>query len=48
MFRGLDKLLAELDFNGELKVDRINLIRSELSKNGARYSVISSAKLTSA
>ncbi|MCH2475092.1 MAG: RNA 2',3'-cyclic phosphodiesterase [Gemmatimonadetes bacterium] len=48
MFRGLDKLLAELDFNGELKVDRINLIRSELSKNGARYSVVSSAKLASA
>jgi len=37
-----------LDFNRELKVDRTNLIRSELSKNGARYSVISSAKLASA
>ena len=48
MFRGLDKLLAELDFNGALKVDRINLIRSQLSKNGARYNVVSSAKLASA
>ena len=48
MFRGLDKLLAELDFNGALKVDRINLIRSQLSKNGAQYDVVSSAKLASA
>ena len=48
MFRGLDKLLAELDFTGALKVDRINLIRSQLSKNGARYNVVSSAKLASA
>ncbi|MDE0731123.1 MAG: 2'-5' RNA ligase family protein, partial [Longimicrobiales bacterium] len=48
MFRGLDKLLAELDFTGKVKVDRINLSRNELSKNSARYSVISSAKLASA
>ena len=48
MFRGLDKLLAESDFNGALKVDRINLIRSQLSKNGVQYDVVSSAKLASA
>jgi 2'-5' RNA ligase len=48
MFRGLDKLLAELDVNRELKVDGISLIRSELSENGARYSLFSSAKLVSA
>ena len=48
MFRGLDKLLAELDFDGALKVGRINLIQSQLSKNGAQYNVVSSAKLASA
>ena len=47
-FRGLDKPLVELDVSGKLKVDGINLIRSQLSKNGARYSVFSGAKLASA
>ena len=48
IFRGLAKLLAPLEFSGEVKVHRINLIRSQLSKNGARYSVVSGAKLASA
>lgn len=44
-FRGLDERMAALDFTGELKVRSIDLMRSHLSKNGAHYSVVSSARL---
>jgi 2'-5' RNA ligase len=44
-FRGLDELVADMDFSFELKVRTIDLIRSRMSKDGARYSVVSSAKL---
>jgi len=44
-FRGLDQLVADMEFSAEVKVRTIDLIRSNLSKDGARYSVLSRAKL---
>lgn len=44
-FRGLDELVAGLEFTSEVKVRSIDLMRSHLSKEGARYSLVSSAKL---
>ena len=44
-FRGLDEVVASIDFSAEVKVRTIDLVRSNLSKDGARYSVVSSAKL---
>jgi 2'-5' RNA ligase len=44
-FRGLDELVAELRFRGVVHVRTIDLMRSHLSKEGARYSIVSSAKL---
>jgi 2'-5' RNA ligase len=44
-FRGLDEVMADLAFSGEVKVHTINLMRSQLSRTGAKYKVISSARL---
>jgi len=44
-FRGLDRLVADMEFKGEMNIRTIDLMRSQLSKEGARYSIISSAKL---
>jgi 2'-5' RNA ligase len=44
-FRGLDEVMAGLEFNGDVKVRTIDLMRSQMSKDGARYSVLSRAKL---
>ena len=44
-FRGLDELVADMAFKGELKVHTMDVMRSQLSKSGPRYSGISSAKL---
>lgn len=44
-FRGLDTLMADMDITGDLKVHTIDLIRSHLSREGARYSVLASARL---
>ena len=44
-FRGLDRLMAAMDFQGELTVRSIDLMRSHLSRDGARYSVVSSVRL---
>ena len=46
-FRGLDESLAQLDFDGEIKVHTLDLMRSHLSREGARYSVLHSARLAS-
>jgi len=48
VFRGLDQQLAALDFEGEVKVHTLDLMRSHLSREGTRYSVLSSARLASA
>ena len=44
-FRGLDQLVADMEFSAEVKVRSVDLIRSNVSKDGARYRVLSSAKL---
>jgi 2'-5' RNA ligase len=44
-FRGLDEVMAGLEFSGDVKVRTIDLMRSQMSKDGARYSVLSIAKL---
>jgi len=44
-FRGLDELAAGLGYQGEIKVRKVDLMRSHLSKDGARYSVFSSTSL---
>ena len=47
-FRGLDALAAGLDFRYEIDVTSLELMRSHLSRTGARYSVVSSAGLETA
>ncbi len=44
-FRGLDERMAAMEFEGDLKVRTIDLMCSHLSAEGARYSVVASAKL---
>ena len=44
-FRGLDALVADLDFRHHIDVTSVELMRSHLSRTGARYSVVSSAPL---
>jgi 2'-5' RNA ligase len=44
-FRGLDGFVADMSFEGQLKVRSIDLMQSTPSKEGPAYSVISSAKL---
>ena len=45
VFRGLDQQLADLEVRGEIKVRTIDLMRSDLSPEGPRYSIVSSARL---
>ncbi len=47
-FRELDEMFASLQFEDELKVHSIDLMRSHLSRDGARYSVVSSVRLGAA
>jgi 2'-5' RNA ligase len=47
-FRGLDSIMAGMEFDGEVKVHTIDLMRSHLSREGASYSVLASARLASA
>jgi 2'-5' RNA ligase len=44
-FRGLDDLMADLAFGGDVKVHTLDLMRSGLSKGGAKYTSLASAKL---
>jgi 2'-5' RNA ligase len=44
-FRGLDEMMADTDFRGEVKVHTLDLMRSRLSRAGAKYSVLASARL---
>lgn len=44
-FRGLDEVCAEIDFGVEVPVDALDLVRSRLSRDGPRHSVVSSNPL---
>jgi 2'-5' RNA ligase len=46
-FRGLDDAMAELEFKGDVRVHSLDLMRSQLVRDGAKYTVLSSAKLAS-
>jgi 2'-5' RNA ligase len=43
-FRGFDDVMAELEFSGRATVHTLDLMRSHLSREGARYSVLASAR----
>lgn len=45
LFRELDRTLAGLSFDDEIKVHTVDLMRSHLSREGARYTVVSSLRL---
>jgi 2'-5' RNA ligase len=45
-FRGLDEVVAAMTFRGELNVHTLDLMRSQLARGGAQYSILSSVKLT--
>jgi 2'-5' RNA ligase len=47
VFRELDEPMAELQFDGELRVHALDLMRSELSRAGSRYTVVATARLGS-
>ncbi len=44
-FRGLDEVVADLEYHTKIRVRAVDLMRTHLSREGARYSVVSSAKL---
>ncbi len=44
-FRGLDELVAGLDFETGVNVEAVHLMRSHLSRSGARYSVVGGSHL---
>lgn len=44
-FRGLDRRMADLHYAGSVTVRSLDLMRSQLSREGARYSVVASSKL---
>lgn len=44
-FRGLDQVVASMEFAAQVAVRSVDLMRSHLSRSGARYSVVSSTKL---
>lgn len=46
-FRGLDELVAGLGFCGTVQVRTLDLMESHLSRAGARYSVLTRARLAS-
>lgn len=48
VFRGLDACFADLELDGELRVHTVDLMESRLSPGGAKYSVVSGARLASA
>lgn len=47
-FRGLDQKVADMDFQGTVPVRSVDLMRSRISKDGPRYSVVFTAKLATA
>ncbi len=45
VFRGLDALAADLEFKGEVKVWKVDLMESHLSSSGPRYEILASFPL---
>jgi 2'-5' RNA ligase len=46
-FRGLDELAAELSYKGKVPMRTVDLMRSQLGKQGTKYSVVSASPLKS-
>lgn len=44
-FRGLDDIMADLECEGDVKVSKLDLMRSQVSPQGSTYTVLSSAGL---
>lgn len=44
-FRGLDELVAGLEYGSDIPIHTVDLMRSQLSRDGAHYTVVSAAKL---
>jgi len=44
-FRGFDDILSDVTYEGGASIRTLDLMRSHLSREGARYSVVRSAKL---
>lgn len=44
-FRGLDDLAATLDFSGQMEIGSVDLMRSQMGRQGSRYSVLHSSSL---
>ena len=40
VFRGLDELAAKLDYTGTVSLDTVDVMRSQLSRKGARYVLV--------
>jgi 2'-5' RNA ligase len=47
-FRRLDELVSGLEYSGSVPLHTVDLMRSQLARDGARYTVISSAKFLGA
>lgn len=39
-FRGLDELAADLEYSAEIPLETVDLMRSQLSRSGAKYTVL--------
>lgn len=46
-FRGLDELAAGLDYSGTVEVTTVDIMRSHVSRQGARYSLLEAVPLKS-
>jgi RNA 2',3'-cyclic 3'-phosphodiesterase len=44
-FRGLDTLMADMEFRGEVKVHTLDLMKSQLSREGSTYTVLAGSRL---
>lgn len=45
VFRGLDELVGGMEYEGEFRIWKLDLMRSRLTREGPRYSVVQSSQL---
>lgn len=45
IFRGLDEVVSKMDYRGGVKVRKLDLMQSHLSRSGAKYTILKSAQL---